>query len=106
MTTEWPGTELDVGYAGLASNDFTAVVGETEVAVDGGGKAPPERNDGHNDRSSGNEVPPLALGERCDKIAAASSNWTCWCLLSRNFDASRQCGECSQRCLIRQDGCR
>ncbi len=35
-----------------------------------------------------------------------SRSCTCWCLLSRNLEASRQCGECSQRCLIKHDGCR
>lgn len=27
-------------------------------------------------------------------------------MLSSSFEASRQCGECSHRCLMRQDGCR
>ena len=41
------------------------------VAVDGGGSVPPDRNDGQRDRSSGKDVPPLAVGDRCDRIAAA-----------------------------------
>lgn len=35
-----------------------------------------------------------------------SMSCTCWCLLSKNLDASRQCGVCSQRCLIKHDGWR
>jgi len=35
-----------------------------------------------------------------------SMSCTCWCLLSKNLDASRQCGVCSHRCLIKQDGWR
>jgi hypothetical protein len=37
---------------------------------------PPQRKDGHKERSSGREVP-VAEGERWDKIAAASNSWTC-----------------------------
>lgn len=70
------GTELEVGYAGPASNDdgpgllFALTLG---VAVDGGGNAPPERNEGHKDLSSGKDALPLAVGDKCDRIAAAYS---------------------------------
>jgi hypothetical protein len=39
-------------------------------------------------------------------VVRTSMSCTCWCLLNKNFDASRQCGECSQRCLTKQDGWR
>ena len=73
--TECPGTELDVGNVGLASKDdgppevFFAVT--VDVAVEGGGSVPPDKNDGHRDLSSGRDVPPRPLGDKCDKIAAA-----------------------------------
>lgn len=68
------GTELEVGYADPASNDdgpgllFALALG---VTVDGGGNAPPERKEGHKDLSSGRDVPPLDVGDKCDRIAAA-----------------------------------
>ena len=102
-----------VAFVGVA---VVLVVGES---------FPPERYAGQSARSSGNEAPPRALGARCDRIAAAykdrcirrrgkgkkriyftSRSWTCWCLLRRDFEVSRQCGECSQRCLTKQDGWR
>ena len=71
----------------------------TETVVTAGstlGKEPPERKEGHSERSSGSEAGCLPMK---DKIAAAcekkkkggrtSSNWTCWCLLNTNLDASR-----------------
>jgi len=92
------GTELEVGYDVVSATD--SFVGS------GGGNTPPERNDGQSERSSGRDEPPDADGVKCERIAAASISCTCWCLLSNNFDASRQCGVCSQRCLIKHDGWR
>ena len=39
--------------------------------VEGGGRRPPERKEGQRDRSSGNDVPPLAEGEMWERMAAA-----------------------------------
>ena len=36
-------------------------------AVDGGGSKPPERKEGQRERSSGNDVPPLAEGDMWDR---------------------------------------
>ena len=41
------------------------------IALVVGRSVPPERYAGQSPRSSGNEVPPRALGARCDKMAAA-----------------------------------
>ncbi len=40
-------------------------------ARSGGGSAPPDIYEGHRERSSGNERPPVAEGSRCERIAAA-----------------------------------
>lgn len=89
------GTELEIRGVGIATPT-------------GGGSVPPDRKLGQSERSSGSEVPvpPAEEGARCERIAAASRSWTCWCLLSTNLEASRHCGACSQRCLMRQDGWR
>lgn len=63
------GTELEVGYVVVSVTD--SLVGS------GGGNVPPERKDGHNERSSGRDEPPDAVGVKCERIAAASISWTC-----------------------------
>jgi hypothetical protein len=61
---EVAGTELELRNGGRASREKVAHGGTiTPVAGAGGGRAPPERNDGHSERSSGNEVPPLLDGD-------------------------------------------
>lgn len=44
---------------------------DIKVLGSGGGKLPPERKEGHNERSSGSDED---VGERWERIAAASSN--------------------------------
>lgn len=61
------GTELDTGYDGYVPVDVGSVGG---VFTSVFGSDPPDRKEGHSERSSGREVP-VADGERCDKIAAA-----------------------------------
>jgi len=58
------GTELEVGYAVVSVTDSL-------VGSGGGGNVPPERKDGHSERSSGRDEPPDADGVKCERIAAA-----------------------------------
>lgn len=60
---------------------------------------------GQSDLSFGSDRP-VCVGSRCARIAAASSICTCWCLLMLSCVGSFQWGECSQRCLTRQEGWR
>lgn len=76
-----PVTEVEVEVDLLDSDVDIRVLGS------GGGKDPPERKEGHSERSSGSDED---VGDKWERIAAASSNWTCWCLLRTNLDASRQ----------------
>ncbi len=47
---------------------------DINVLGSGGGKEPPERNEGHKDLSSGSDED---CGERWERMAAASRSWTC-----------------------------
>lgn len=62
---EVAGTELDVGWDRNADVDEYSM-----LALEGGGSAPPERNEGQRDLSSGRDVP-VESGDRWDRIAAA-----------------------------------
>lgn len=68
-----------------ASLKGKSVVLLVKLMCTGGGTNPPDKKDGQRERSSGNDADE---GDRCDKIAAASSSCTCWCLLKTNFEAS------------------
>lgn len=67
------GTELDVLKGGRdSSEEGVALAGvAAPLAGAGGGRAPPERNDGQSERSSGREVPPVFAGDICERMAAA-----------------------------------
>lgn len=101
---EGAGTELDTGNAEELEAGRRGVSSASTGSARG--SEPPERKDGQRDRSSGREVPPDAEGAMCERMAAASRSCTCWCLLSTNLEASRQCGVCSHRCLMRHEGWR
>ena len=64
---KWPGTELEMGCeeVGMEMPFWSGALASTL------GREPPERKDGHNERSSGREVPDADDGERCERIAAA-----------------------------------
>lgn len=62
LSKEVAGTELEVGYTEAPSG--------SRFELEGGGRAPPERKDGHRDLSSGSDVPDES-GDRWDRIAAA-----------------------------------
>lgn len=70
------GTEFEMGNEVWTLDAGTGADGGGEVAVvvvggvmePGGGTCPPERKDGHKERSSGKEADE---GERCERIAAA-----------------------------------
>jgi len=59
------------------------------------------KNVGHSLRSSGRDVGSFPVNER---IAAASSSWTCWCFERTNLDALRHCRVHSHLCLFKQFG--
>jgi hypothetical protein len=72
------GTELDTGwdrYEDMAVMDVLKVPTEPGCAVgvlpSAFGREPPDKKEGHRERSSGREVPVDEDGDRCDNIAAA-----------------------------------
>ena len=65
--------------------------------------ATPLKNVGHSLQSSGRDVGSFRINER---IAAASSGWTCWRCESTNLDASRHCRVCSHLRLFKEFGWR
>jgi hypothetical protein len=57
----YAGTELEVG---CACGVKELVESRSDEELGGGGSAPPERKEGHRERSSGREVPVEEEGER------------------------------------------
>ena len=78
--SERAGTELEMGCAIVLSRELETEEARalgwdfpsgTRFAWSGGGRSPPDRNEGHKERSSGSDVPPDAEGARCERMAAA-----------------------------------
>ena len=60
-----------VGDTDLMLAGYTVKPARDEFAWSGGGRSPPDRKEGHNERSSGSEVPPDADGAIWERMAAA-----------------------------------